>query len=242
MFRLLLKTTVFVCLVLNCEVGIGRTGNEGAHAGDIYADEFFELGQMLSDLLKTREMAELVGQSGFSAEEFALAVRRTKIFSREPGRVQVDNHSVSGSNYENGGPILIDRKDWREGRIIQRLRLVLHEYFGIMNVERDHYNVSVRFIAALEQLASRLLERNAHNALFYGVAVASPPLNFMGSVCANSEAWFLTAKKYATDQSRNRCLIDKPKVGCENFAVLTQEIRSERMPGLSFCEITVVGR
>ncbi len=231
-----------ICLIVSSERGFGRSGNEGAHAGDIYADEFVELGQMLSELLSSPALSNLVRGSGFSAEEFARTVNRTKVFSREPSDVQLNGFDVSGLNHEQGGPIVINRKDWREGRIIQRLRLVLHEYFGIMNVERDHYNVSVKFISALEQLASRLLAKNGHNALFYGVAVASPPLSFMGRVCDNSEPWYLAATKYAMDQSSSRCALDKPKDPCNQFTTLTREIRSEKMPGLAFCEITVIAR
>lgn len=227
--------TIFLFPVL-VNAGEAR-GNEGAHGGDSYAQEFVNIGLALAKTFRAIDPARTKAYN-FTAVSFKTAVDTVQVTSEEHASVKLKNIERDAINYPDENRILLNRTRWREASLQQKLRLVMHEYFGILNVERDHYNVSYEFqdvVIATQQTIQQGSEVGIN--VFYGRCVKAPPLNQVGDACAQASAELLEC---AVEQAASRCQTLSPDSGCK---VLTVESERKMSPnGFLFCEATAISK
>lgn len=229
-----LLITLFFPLFVNA--GEAR-GNEGAHGGDSYSQEFINLGLALAQTLRAVEPARM-NIYHFNAISFKTAVDTVFVTSEEHALVKLKNIERDAINYPAENKILLNRTRWREATLQQKLRLVMHEYFGILNVERDHYNVSYEFQDIVVATQNSIAENATSTVnIFYGRCVKAPPLNQLGDPCAQV---LLELSECATLQSVSRCKTLSPNSACEAITVETERKMSPN--GFLFCEATTISK
>ncbi len=107
--------------------------------GDHYSAQFIELGRGISRALFSHSL------SGVNPELFKRAVETTKVNSQQ--KLALNGNIVDAINYPNTKQIIQSRESWDKmaGNWSQRVRLVLHEYLGIMNLDDSSYQISNQF-------------------------------------------------------------------------------------------------
>lgn len=128
-----------------------KAGQEG-HGGDIVVSEFLiyanEVGDSLQGLLEFQ-----LPSSDF-IKEYNDAVADTKVSSED--RVYLSAVEVDAINFPSidDPRIIINRERWLDPRlnIIQRKRLVLHEYLSIMGYDDSNYMLSYILIKSILEL------------------------------------------------------------------------------------------
>lgn len=217
----------------------GEGGNEGGHGGDPYALEFVSIAKIISQNLPSAEKANpsLFRRWGLTSQKFREAIRVTRVVSKT--KLFLRGQEVDAIN--NMSVIFVSRARWREASILQRVRLVFHEYLGIIGTERDHYDASVEFAPLLRAITksvegSKAVESN----LFYGNISFIPALGQI-KICSPTSAAYKEALAAARIQSKNRCLMSG-KAECQLVSESAEEIISTETVGLRYCDITVISR
>lgn len=108
-----------------------RSGGADAGGGDLYALQFIALGQEIVQNYATMGLDKI---ESFSREEFAAAVKNTKVETQD--RTFLGTREVDAINYPSKGLIQLSRARWDEAnqknaKDIDLLYLVAHEYIGI---------------------------------------------------------------------------------------------------------------
>jgi len=119
----------------------------------------------------------------------------------------------------------------------QKLRLVFHEYMGIMDVERNVYKVSMKMNKFFDDLVLKLKDRQNSVQLFYGKCDANMPLSFQGNVCSLQNAQVQASILCAKEKALKRCLMESYK-DCVGQVVLRKEKLSAS--GMASCQITSI--
>jgi hypothetical protein len=238
-----------ICLVLSTSFAQrAHAGNEGPHGGDTYALEFTAIGIELADQLSALEQKDnhLFKQWNFTADEFRQVVQGSKeikpvrVVSQE--RVYLVNQEVEAINDSSKLLITVSRSAWRESQLHERVRLVLHEYFGILGVERDRYDASLDFsnlALSVTRAISQKAGKDGYMAnLFYGYAQSYPALS-ESQTCAQSSKRIQDAIATAAAQAQSRCEMSQNS-SCKVIGTTLSEIVSTRIIGMKYCEVLVL--
>lgn len=224
-------------------------GNEGGHGGDTYSQEFSSIGLELAKTFKDINITRM-GEYKFSYASFKKAVQNVNLSSDEKDKVYIEKRLVDTNghvtivkeekdaiNYPDQNRILINRTRWREAVLAQKIQLVMHEYFGILNVERDNFNVSYEFKDVLVTTLNRILAEPdlLLTNLFYGRCVKAPPLSRQGKICEDNKKELIEC---ATEQATSRCKSLSPASSCQ--LVVIESDRKIADSGFQFCEATAV--
>lgn len=125
---------LLLTLLAACAPGFKAVENDGPNAGDDVAGEFVVIANQVVETMKRIDGVQGMNAAEYSKlrDQFASAVRETKVESRE--RVYDSSGERSAVNYPDRKVILVSRTHWtveptEPGR---RLRLVIHEYLGIL--------------------------------------------------------------------------------------------------------------
>lgn len=219
-------------------------GNEGGHGGDTYAEEFFTLGQGISEsLFKVKDF--FGKQTNVTANEFANAVNKeVRIVSSDKEDVVLNGAEVEAINFPELKVILISRDFWRQKTLPQKIKLVLHEYFGILGIERDNYKESTqRSILSLVQSLTKKIQTNPVYAdmqvnLFYGQARDVVSFSSI-DVCDASSMSFSKALLSSQQQAQAQCKISG-RSECQLINTTVTPKISKIYAGLRYCEILTI--
>ncbi len=221
-------------------------GNEGGHGGDPYALEFATIGDELSKLLRAYEPghAGLFANYHFTAAQFAKAVVETRIVSNEGNSVLLRGNEVDAINTPEKLEVLINRTRWRESDLSARVKLVLHEYFGIIGVERDRYDASIAFkeftALATQEIGLKSPTSTFMVNLFYGRCISVPSL-VQASTCEDDPAKLAQAESCARAQAEGSCRLSG-KSQCIVMSTSQTATISTTVVGLRYCEVLVIMR
>ncbi len=231
-------STVLSLLFIFSFNNFSQAGNEGAYGGDTYALEFISLGGKIAKALNNAE-ASLLSKWGLSTSKFKEAVNSVRVVSAEGSEVVLNGAEVDAINYPDRNEILMNRTRWREGNLKSRLKIVLHEYFGILNIERNSYEASLEFAPFIGALAKNLAKNSSSEInLFYGRCLAVPSLSETGSMCdANSEK-VQKAEACAKFSAEGKCRLEKNN--CELISLDYEVVISTVQIGLRYCEVTAI--
>lgn len=222
-------------------------GNEGGHGGDIYAMEFSAIGSDIANQLAVLQATDdhLFRKWNFTAEEFKNAVlgskerTPTRVVSQE--RVYLRNKEVDATN-DGEGLITLSRSAWREDQLLGKVRLVLHEYFGILGIEQDRYDASIDFSDFAVSTTKAIQKKNSESSfminLFYG-RVASYPSLRETDTCDPTSSRVQSAIAKATEQAQGRCNIAQQK-SCQVAETDLEEIVSTSTIGVRYCDVLVI--
>lgn len=242
MKNLVLSFSLF--LVLGFSFANAFAGNEGAHGGDPYGLEFATLGDELSKLLNKYETVhpDLFQKYHFTALRFASSVKSTRLVSGEGSDVILNGNEVDAINTPQLSQILINRTRWRESELSARVKLVLHEYFGILAVEQDRYNASLDFKEftelAIQEIKQKIPSSSFMVNLFYGRCLSVPSL-VQTSTCDDDPARLAQAKSCALAQAEGSCRISG-RSQCRLVSMSPTPTISTAVIGLRYCEVLVI--
>lgn len=208
---------------------LASLGNEGAHGGDPYALEFVALGKVLVDELRA---------DGINLKKFSAKLNTVLVYSAEKERVILNGVEVAAINKNN--VILINATRWRQSNLTEKLSLVLHEYLGIMNVERDVYTVSKNIRSQIQGIAARMIATGRSPAQYYGMCEASLGLASTDSECEGG-AEVQRAANCAQQQAMVRCNSEKNSE-CRYVGTFVEKKLSKKVLGLITCKVTGIAK
>ncbi len=219
-------------------------GNEGGHGGDPYSMEFTMIGEALSAKL-AKEQANNPGiflKWKFTADSFKQAVETVRVTSAEGSEVILRGQVVDAINDSTQNLIQVNRTRWREDDIQARTKLVLHEYFGILGVERDRYEASIEFsdfaIRASREIVTASVAGTYMVNLFYGHALSIPSID-SPTICDSASPKLANALAAATTEAEGQCRISG-KNNCELVNTSYTESFSTTAIGMRYCEVLVI--
>lgn len=233
-------------LLLALAVSPAHAGNEGPHGGDMYAREFTALAAIVAKDFRLTPPPAMTKWS-LTADQFDGAIKSTWVVSAPETDVAINGNEVDATNAHEtnqGFPytIRISRERWREADLLAKLKLVVHEYFGVLNIERDSYPASLDFAGELARVAERI--RKSPEAatlmvnLFYGHSTYIPRMGSV-DVCDYNAPDFIAAVNSSRTQAQNKCAI----AGGKSCAVVDEQIKSivsSTMIGFRYCDIEIV--
>jgi hypothetical protein len=139
----MMRTALFFILSLatSSPSYAAKQGTEVGNGGDSYSVEFTQIGYHLADFLLTHSI------SGVDAEFFRKMVASAQINSTHD-RLELNGNAVDAINYPNAAPpkIRFSRTGWDAfaQNPSAKVRLVFHEYLGLLKVDDSRYQVSHR--------------------------------------------------------------------------------------------------
>lgn len=223
-------------------------GNEGGHGGDpVYAFEFQTIGKIIGEELAKLPTNSLL-QYKFTATEFIESVRSVLVVPAPKEDCYKDGTEFPALNFVNEPPMLskikVNKNRWREFSLFEKIKLVMHEYFGIIGVERDNYNVSTNFVEFIKAVEKRIkldpslqdLEIN----IFYGRCDEVIPVYGFG--CDVGQDWVIRAEKCAKDRAESVCRIKGQKDNCQLIRTTYVQILNKEYLGLRHCEVETLMR
>lgn len=218
-------------------------GNEGGHGGDTYVIEFATLGKLISAGFNSFS-DETLKQNYFTKEAFEMVVKTVKIASHSKEEMLLEGEEVDAINFPDKDLIKINRDRWRELSLEGRIKLVMHEYFGILGVERDHYKVSLNFLSFTQMLAKEIAStpdyKNLSVNLFYGQCNLFPPFT-SSQICNSQSQELIKAQACSTQKALAKCTIAE-KTNCSIVETIVNPVLSTRHIGLRYCEILTIVR
>ncbi len=221
-----------------------NAGNEGGHGGDPYAIEFSTIGNFISKSLIQYEIKnpQIFRKWNFTSTNFKEAVASIRITSSEGPEVILRGQEVDAINFPDKSLILVNRTRWRESSLHSRVQLVLHEYFGILDVERDHFQASIDFAAFSIEVTKTISSKNSSESfianIYYGQCISVPAL-ISSSTCETSSTSFYQAKKCALAQAEGKCRLSG-KAQCQLLSLIPTAKVSKEPVGLRYCEILAI--
>jgi hypothetical protein len=237
--------TLLIIMMLTSSFAFGRTegGNEGGHGGDPYALEFSGIAKALGDkLVKEEERSvQAFDKWKFKAVAFQKAAKNTRYASAESDDMILRGQEVDAINFPDQGLIKVNRARWRELNFRARTQLVLHEVFGILNVERDSFEASLDFKTFVANAAKEMeteLADSAQMNLFYGQCQSFPALS-ESSTCGSGTDKLEKAQICAVNQAEAKCRLSG-KGACEILNTSYTPKMSSTAFGLRYCEVLVL--
>jgi hypothetical protein len=216
-------------------------GNEGGHGGDPYAYEFQMLGKALAKKLTSYEKnhSPILARWKLEANEFDATVDRVRVISKEPADMILNGEEVDGINFPDQNLIKVNRARWREANLQERLTLSLHEYLGIIGIERDQYLASNDLLGMItEILTKKDVSSFLIVQLFYGQCSVSPSLS-EDSFCEPGSASFERANACALRKANDRCSA-AGRASCLPFETKVETKLSKNMIGLKTCDVLTI--
>ena len=118
--------------------GAPANGWEVGSGGDAYAGQFVEFAYEISDILRDSPITEV------SAADFEQAIRKTKVASFDA--LTLNENTVDARNFADALPprIEMSRSSWDrlQDNRLEKIKLVLHEFLGILKIDDVGYQVS----------------------------------------------------------------------------------------------------
>ncbi len=118
--------------------------------------------------------------------------------------------------------------------------MVLHEYFGVMGVERDSYEICVTLTDIIDEAFRRIMSSTSSVTRYYGHQLVPMPLRRFGDACDKKSAEIKEALSFTTEQALAKCSGEQGSETCRLAAVEQVPKVSKVALGLKFCEITAV--
>ncbi|MDH4467648.1 MAG: hypothetical protein QE271_06275 [Bacteriovoracaceae bacterium] len=147
-----LKLTLFFFLFSIPQLGLCFKGRDG-NGGNQVAMRFTEIAtESLKYLEKNTELYPNINLKSLNS-----SIETTKIYSvtyklcsKDDDRSCPDESGFVAKNYPDKGEILINENLWQSLVLEEKIKIVLHEYFGIMGIELSNYVFSSTMKIALE--------------------------------------------------------------------------------------------
>lgn len=219
----------------------GMIGNEGAHGGDPYSMEFVTLAQILSDTL-AKANGDQLARYNVSAKEFAKAVQSVRIITVEKDDAILGGAEVDGINFPEKNTILVNSDRWRELPLLSKAQLVLHEYFGILGVERDNYSVSGHFLDLTQKVTEIVAKEPRYAGLmvnvFYGQCDAIPALT-SSEICEQGSQALQQAELCARGQAEAHCHLSG-KAQCQFIETTFHAVIDSQIIGARYCRVLTI--
>lgn len=217
-----------------------RRGNEGGHGGDSYVLEFVTLGKLVSAGLESFT-SQTLRESHFTREAFEQVVTTVKVSSHGKEEMFLEGKEVDAINFPQANQIKINRDRWREHSLESRIQLVMHEYFGILGVERDNYSVTLKFLSFIQMLSKEVARyENLSVNLFYGQCNVFPSLS-SGQICNEGSNEIREAQLCSVKKAQAKCVI-ADKDDCKIISTTMSPVLSTRYVGLRFCEVLTIAK
>ncbi len=218
-------------------------GNEGGHGGDGYVLEFVTLGKLISAGFDSFSV-ETLKQNHFTKEAFEQAVKLVKVTSHPKEEMLLEGEEVDAINFPAKNQIKMNRDRWRELSLEGRIKLVMHEYFGILGVERDSYQVSLKFVSFAQMLSKEVASspdyKNLSVNLFYGQCNIFPPLT-SSQICDSSSKEMADAQECSKRKAQAKCAIAE-KADCKIIDTTMNSVLSTRYVGMRYCEVLTIAK
>ena len=215
-------------------------GNDGGSGGDTYAKEFEMLGRALADTFKQNENHPVLQKWRLKSSLFELAVNTTLLRSSDGSEVVLDSYEVDAINYENKRLIVINQDRWRQKSLLQKLELTLHEYLGILGIEKGNYIVTNELSDLIVQTYNRVKKSNSNLLnLFYGNQKIVSPVN-SSVICDSNSAAYKDAIELAKNEALAKCSLQSKK--CDILMVTTEQKISSVMIGYKYCSVTAIAK
>lgn len=215
---------------------VAALGNEGAHGGDPYALEFVALGEIILNSLREGSLEQR--EITLDLQKFEDKLQTTLVYSAESEKVILNGVEVSAINREDY--ILLNATRWRTMLLAEKMRLVMHEYLGILNVERDVYRVSEDFYMQLNTLAKNLIDAGNSPGQYYGVCQAGLGLLETEMTCDKSSSMVKKLNACAEHQALLRCKAELGN-GCRRVGhFLEQKINP--LSGMASCQVISIAK
>lgn len=209
-------------------------GNDGPHGGDTYGGEFARIGFKLAQMLK--ESPEAVAQK-IDLEKFHAAIESVIIYSEEGKNVVINGQNVDAINFPKDKKIILNRSRWREMLLKEKVRLVFHEYLGIIDAERDVYKVSIHFNRFFDEVVSDIKEDDSAHIRYYGVCVAPTALFDLSNPCSLEKKSVKEAIECSKEVALRKCQMESYHA-CEGVTLFKKIIAVGQ--GVLACELTSI--
>ncbi len=225
---------IFVLLLTST---ICFAGNEGGNGGDSYGEEFESLGHELIKSMNSPAYQLILEKWKLTPELLEDTIKMVILRSSE--EAALGGFDVDGINYNDGQPMVISRSRWRQNNLLQKLKIVLHEYFGVLKIEINHYTASSEFSDMIRETYIRIKRSNEELNLdyYYGYKQVMSPLS-AGVICDKTSKEFTDKLVAAQTLAINDCESNNKICVIKNVDI--KDVISTKAIGLKYCEITAV--
>jgi hypothetical protein len=224
---------------------VAHAGNEGGHGGDPVAMEFNAVAVEIARDLQTEEQSNpaLFRKWKLSATLFQKAVEQTIVVSRDHEDMRLNENEMDAINSDPKYPniIRINRIRWYEDALRAKIKLALHEYFGVLNVERDIFPATTDFSDFIDREVRRLESKTANGDFgfnrFYGQCADVPEIA-SATICVSGDR-LKAAETCALSQAQAHCrFADHDQ--CALVQVTYSPKISRTVMGLRYCEVVAI--
>ncbi|MES2769967.1 MAG: hypothetical protein V4596_12550 [Bdellovibrionota bacterium] len=215
-------------------------GNDGGSGGDAYAKEFEMLARELHKTFKQDESNPALIKWRLKPSLFELVVNTTLLRSADGSEVILDAMEVDAINYKNRRLILINQDRWRQRSLLQRLELTLHEYLGILDIEKGNYIVTNELSDLIVQTYNRIKNSNSNQInLFYGNQKIGSSMN-SAIICDQSSPAYADAVELAKNEAITKCSLQNKS--CKILSLTAEPIISSLVMGYKYCSVTAIAK
>lgn len=216
-------------------------GNEGGHGGDTIALEFRLIGDIINQELSQLDDLKL-RKLNFSKSEFEKAYKSVRVVSAPGYECKLNYEEVDAINFPEQSKIKVNSDRWVQKNIEAKVRLVFHEYLGIIGAERDSFEVTNQLLEFLSYISNLIRKKESLQSmdinLFYGKCQYFPSVSST-SICDVTAEGFKLAQVCANNQAAASCRLGG-REGCETIDTkFTPVIRTDLI-GLRYCEILTI--
>lgn len=230
----------FILLIAICFSANTYAGNDGGSGGDAYGKEFEMLGRSLLQTFQQNENHPVLRKWNIKPSLFEMVINTTVLRSADRSMVVLDGREVDAIKNPDTRQILINEDRWRARTLLQRIELVLHEYLGILGVERDQYQVTNELSDLVVQTYNRVKNSKAENInLFYGHQKVINSVNSQ-IICNESSLAFKDALELAKQEALAKCALYNSD--CKVRLTEVEAIISPVMIGYKYCSVTVIAK
>jgi hypothetical protein len=222
-----------------------HSGNEGGHGGGPEAIEFVSLAKQIYLELQSPIYTDLNRASGLNLEAFKIKIDTALVRSKPSAEmILVQNGNadeVDAIVQPSLNRISIHADRWLSATSSQKLALVLHEYFGLLGIEVDVYNVSINYAPALNAVLLRLIsEQRVSPIRYYGEGVISLPL-YSRNQCDADNVQSERAIAAAAAQALLKCQVET-KANCTVEQSNIRLFSPSSAPEFTYCRARAIAR
>jgi hypothetical protein len=214
-------------------------GDDPGGGGDTYAKEFEMLGRALHKTFAAHPEHPLLVKWNLKPSLFEMAINTTLLRSADGTEVILDGMEVDAINhYHNQIVIMINQDRWIEKSLLKKLELVLHEYLGILGVEKNNYPVTNEFADLVIETYNRIKNTVAQDVnLYFGKQKVTAPMS-SASICDATSTTYKDAVEVASYEAISKCQLYNKK--CSIISVEGVAVISSTMIGYKYCSITAI--
>ena len=238
-----LKETIMKLLVLLMSVLFIQpsfAGNDGGSGGDAYAKEFEMLARELHKTFSSNENNPVLIKWRLKPSLFELAVNTTLLRSSDSSEVVLDSMEVDAINYQNKRLIVINQDRWRQRTLLQKIELTLHEYLGILGIEKGNYIATNELSDLVVQTYNRVKNSSSDQInLFYGNQKPASSVN-SSTICDQSLPSYHDAVELAKNEALTKCSLHSKS--CKILSLTAEPVISTVFFGYKYCSITAIAK